>query len=136
MGYRAIHRPTRCSSPPTVVARNGYRAHLCNVELQRLGDEIGVPLTVCPFPAGTSKWNKIEHWLFSFATTNWSGKPPRDYQAVVNLIASTETGLKVRGELDDSEYQKSRKFTDPEMASLNIPPHDCRGDRNEALSLR
>jgi len=104
---------------------NGYRTRLWKLELQQLADEIGVPITVCHYPPGTSKWNKIEHRLFSFITLNWRGKPLRTYQTIVNLIAATttETGLDVRCELDDATYQKGRKVTDDEMATINIEGH-------------
>ena len=77
---------------------NGYRVRLWKIELQRLADELKVPITVCHLPPGTSKWNKIEHRLFSFITMNWRGKPLRSYRTIVQLIAATttDTGLKVR----------------------------------------
>jgi len=117
---------------------NGYKTRLWKVELQRLADELGIPVTVCHFPPGTSKWNKIEHRLFSFITKNWRGKPLRNYQTIVSLIAatSTETGLKVQCELDDSEYEKGRKITDAEMAALNIRPHEFHGDWNYTILPR
>ena len=71
---------------------NGYRVRLWKVELQKLADELQRPITVCHFPPGTRKWNKIEHWLFSFITINWRGKPLRTYRAIVQLIAATTTG--------------------------------------------
>jgi hypothetical protein len=115
---------------------NGYRTRLWKLELQRLADELGIPVTVCHFPPGTSKWNKIEHRLFSFITMNWRGKPLRTYQTIVNLIASTttEAGLRVRARLDDSHYQKGRKVTDAEMKSINLRPHSFHGDWNYTIS--
>ena len=87
---------------------NGYRTRLWKLELQRLADELGIPISVCHFPPGTSKWNKIEHRLFSFITLNWRGKPLHTYQTIVNLIAATntDTGLEVRAELDEDFYPK------------------------------
>lgn len=138
MGYDRYSQATELLITADCGGSNGYRTRLWKVELQRLADELGIPVTVCHFPPGTSKWNKIEHRLFSFITTNWRGKPLRDYQTIVNLIAatSTATGLKVRCELDESEYQKGRKVTDAEMASLNIRPHEFHGDWNYTLNPR
>jgi transposase len=115
---------------------NGYRTRLWKHELQRLADEIGVPLTVCHYPPGTSKWNKIEHRLFSFITLNWRGKPLRTYQTVVNLIAATTTekGLDVYCELDETTYQKGRKVSDDEMGTINIKGHRFHPDWNYTIS--
>jgi len=117
---------------------NGYRIRLWKLELQKLADEIGVPITVCHYPPGTSKWNKIEHRLFSFVTLNWRGKPLRTYQTVINLIAATTTekGLEVYCELDENEYQKGRKVTDDEMAAINIKGHKFHPDWNYTISPR
>ncbi|MCP4741615.1 MAG: ISAzo13 family transposase [Actinomycetales bacterium] len=117
---------------------NGYRLRLWKWELQGLADELGIPITVCHLPPGTSKWNKIEHRLFSFITLNWRGKPLVDYQTIVSLIAATTTtqGLDVRCELDTTVYEKGRKITDAEMATLNIRRHEFHGDWNYTLSPR
>jgi transposase len=114
---------------------NGYRTRLWKLELQQLADEIGVPIAVCHYPPGTSKWNKIEHRLFSFITLNWRGKPLRTYQTIVNLIAATttKTGLDVRCELDDATYQKGRKVTDDEMETINIEGHRFHPEWNYTL---
>ena len=138
MGYDRYSEANELLITADCGGSNGYRTRLWKVELQRLADEVGIPVTVCHFPPGTSKWNKIEHRLFSFITTNWRGKPLRDYQTIVNLIAatSTETGLKVRCELDDGEYEKGRKVTDAELAALNIRPHRFHGDWNYTISPR
>jgi len=115
---------------------NGYRTRLWKLELQRLADEIGIPITVCHFPPGTSKWNKIEHRLFSFITINWRGKPLRTYQTVVSLIAATttKTGLEVKCELDPSGYEKGRKVTDAEMQTINLTAHDFHGEWNYTIA--
>lgn len=114
---------------------NGYRTRLWKLELQRLANELGIPVTVCHFPPGTSKWNRIEHRLFSFITMNWRGKPLRTYQTVVNLIAgtTTATGLMVRSELDDTIYEKGRKVTDEEMSTIKIKSHKFHGDWNYTI---
>jgi hypothetical protein len=92
---------------------NGYRVRLWKIELQELANELGIPITVCHLPPGISKWNKIEHRLFSFITINWRGKPLRSFKTIV-LIAATSTtaGLKVRAELDENKYPKGVKISD------------------------
>jgi Rhodopirellula transposase DDE domain len=101
---------------------NGYRVRLWKIELQKLADELKLPITVCRLPPGTSKWNKIEHRLFSFITMNWCGKPLRSYRTIVQLIAAT-TGLTVRAELDENKYPKAVKVTDDQMATINLSRH-------------
>ena len=115
---------------------NGYRLRLWKLELQGLADEVGLAITVCHLPPGTSKWNKIEHRLFSFIAMNWRGRPLVDYQTIIQLIAATTTekGLTVRCALDENEYQKGRKVSDAEMAALNLHRHDFHGDWNYTLS--
>ena len=117
---------------------NGSRTRLWKYELQQLVDELGVPITVCHYPPGTSKWNKIEHRLFSIISMNWRGKPLRTYQTIVSLISATttETGLAVRCELDDSSYQKGRKVTDEEMETININRHRFHPEWNYTISPR
>ena len=117
---------------------NGYRVRLWKLELQKLADEIAMPITVCHLPPGASKWNKIEHRLFSFITINWRGKPLRSYRTVVRLISATttETGLRVRAELDKKKYPKGVKVTDAELASVKLMPHAFHGDWNYTISPR
>lgn len=109
---------------------NGSRVRLWKVELQKLADELKLPITVCHLPPGTSKWNKIEHRLFSFITINWRGKPLRSYRTIVQLIAATTTdaGLKVRAELDEKKYPKGVKVSDLQMAAINLTRHSFHGD--------
>ena len=101
---------------------NGYRTRLWKLELQRLANETGLELKVHHFPPGTSKWNKIEHRLFSYISKNWRGKPLISTEAVVNLISSTttETGLTVNAVLDKNEYKTGIKVTKQEMQSINL----------------
>jgi transposase len=101
---------------------NGARLRLWKIELQALANEIGKPITVCHFPPGTSKWNRIEHRLFSHITMNWRGKPLVTHEAMVSLIAATttKTGLKVRSELDRSPYPAGRKVSKREMKEVNL----------------
>lgn len=115
---------------------NGYRVRLWKVELQHLADELKLPITVCHLPPGTSKWNKIEHRLFSFISINWRGKPLRSYRTIVQLIASTrtDTGLTVRAELDENKYPKGVKISDAQLAAVRITPHTFHGDWNYTIS--
>jgi hypothetical protein len=117
---------------------NGYRLRQWKVELQKLADAIGLSITVCHFPPGTSKWNKVEHRLFSFISSNWRGEPLRDYETIVNLIAGTTTakGLKVTCRLDRRRYPVGRKVTDVELASVNLTPHEFHGEWNYSIRPR
>ncbi len=117
---------------------NGARVRLWKVELQKFVDEIGIPVTVCHLPPGTSKWNKIEHRLFSFITKNWRGKPLVSHRAIVQLIGATTTnkGLAVRAELDTNTYPAGIKVSDAEIAALAIHRHDFHGEWNYTLSPR
>ena len=111
---------------------NGSRVRLWKYELQRLADEIGVTIEVHHFPPGTSKWNKIEHRLFSFVSQNWRAVPLISYQVIVDLIAATttKTGLEVQCQLDTNTYPKGITISDAEMAALNITRHDFHGEWN------
>jgi transposase len=111
---------------------NGYRLRLWKLELQHLANALGFPVTVCHLPPGTSKWNKIEHRLFSFLSINWRGKPLVSYAAIVNLIAATKTekGLEVRAVLDETNYPKGRKVDDETMGHINLLKHDFHGEWN------
>lgn len=114
---------------------NGYRLRLWKVELQQLADETGLTIQVCHFPPGTSKWNKVEHRLFSFISSNWRGEPLRDYETVVRLIAATTTakGLKVTCRLDRRKYAVGRKVTAQEYQQLNLHPDTFHGEWNYTL---
>ena len=114
---------------------NGSRVRLWKVELQKLADEIGLSITVCHLPPGTSKWNKIEHRLFSFITTNWRGRPLVSHQVIVQLIGATttKTGLEVRCELDPRIYPAGIKVSDDELQALNIIRHSFHGEWNYTI---
>ena len=114
---------------------NGYRLRLWKFELQILANELSIPISVCHLPPGTSKWNKIEHRLFSFITKNWRGKPLITHQTIVELIASTttKTGLTVRSIVDDRTYAKGRRISDKQLALVNIEPHKFHGDWNYTI---
>jgi hypothetical protein len=114
---------------------NGSRLRLWKLELQKLADETGLAIAVCHFPPGTSKWNKIEHRLFSFISSNWRGEPLRDYETIVQLIARTTTakGLKVTCRLDRRKYPTGRKVTDEEMKRVNLERSTFHGDWNYTI---
>lgn len=117
---------------------NGFRSRLWKVCLQELSDNLDLPLVVCHFPPGTSKWNKIEHRLFSFITQNWRGKPLTSLQTVVNLIAKTTTraGLTVKAAIDENHYQTALKITDEQLAGLRLTPAQFHGDWNYLIKPR
>jgi hypothetical protein len=117
---------------------NGWRLRLWKVELQKFADETSLRVAVCHFPPGTSKWNKIEHRLFSFISSNWRGEPLRDYETIVNLIARTTTakGLKVTCRLDHRKYPTGRKVSDEEMKLLNLKPNRFHGEWNYVIQPR
>lgn len=117
---------------------NGYRPRLWKLELQHLADETGLKITVCHFPSGTSKWNKIEHRLFAHITMNWRGRPLISHEVVVNLISATttRTGLKVKAQLDTSEYPLKVKVTEEEFNGINLKRHRFHGEWNYTISPR
>jgi hypothetical protein len=117
---------------------NGYRLRLWKVELQHWADETGLDVTVCHYPPGTSKWNKIEHRLFSEVTKNWRGRPLESYQVVVNLIGATttQTGLRVRADLDREFYPTKVKVTDTELGTVDLHPHHFHGEWNYTIKHR
>ena len=117
---------------------NGYRVHLWKFELQKLADETGLEMAVCHFPPGTSKWNKIEHRLFSAITQNWRAKPLASHEVILNLISATttRTGLVVRSELDVSPYALGCRPTGAELETLNLKRDAFHGDWNYSLLPR
>jgi hypothetical protein len=117
---------------------NGSRIHLWKWELQKFVDEIKIPVTVAHFPPGTSKWNKIEHKLFSFISINWKGKPLIDYETVINLISNTVTvtGLSVKCLLDKNFYPIGNKLTKKQIKTINILRNDFHGEWNYTINPR
>jgi hypothetical protein len=117
---------------------NGSRLRIWKLSLQKLADETGLSIFVCHFRPGTSKWNKVEHRLFSFISSNWRGEPLQDYETIVNLIARTTTakGLKVTCRLDRRKYPVGRKVSDEEMKSVNLKRHKFHGDWNYTIRPR
>jgi transposase len=116
---------------------NGYRTRLWKLELQAFADDTGLKITVCHLPPGTSKWNKIEHRLFSFISMNWRGKPLVSHEVVVNLIASTTTtkGLKVKAQLDPNPYPTKVEISKADMQRVNLQPHTFHGEWNYTIGL-
>ena len=114
---------------------NGHRLRLWKVELQKLADELGLEITVCHFPPGTSKWNKIEHRLFSQISLNWRGVPLVNYETVVRLIGNVKTkkGLNVVSMLDETQYQKGIKISDKQLKEVNLLRHEFHGDWNYTI---
>lgn len=132
MGRRRYPQADRLLICADAGGSNGYRLRLWKVELQRLADETGLVITVCHFPPGTSKWNKIEHRLFSHITMNWRGRPLVSHQVVVNLIGNTKTrsGLKVHAKLDMRKYPVKVKVSKAELDQVRIKKHKFHGEWN------
>ena len=114
---------------------NGWRLRLWKLELQKFADQTAMAISVCHFPPGTSKWNKIEHRLFSFISSNWRGEPLRDYETIINLIAATTTakGLKVTCRLDRRKYPTGRAVSDEQMRQVNLQPNKFHGEWNYCI---
>lgn len=117
---------------------NGWRLRLWKSELQKLADQTGLRISVCHFPPGTSKWNKIEHRLFSFISSNWRGEPLRDYETIVNLVSRTTTakGLKVTCRLDRRKYPTGRKVSNEEMKRIQLSRNTFHGEWNYVIQPR
>jgi transposase len=117
---------------------NGYRVRAWKFELAALAKETGLDITVCHYPPGTSKWNKIEHRLFSFITINWRGRPLTTMRTIIELISatSTSTGLSVLADYDPNWYPKGVKITDRQMAALPLVPDDFHGEWNYTLNAQ
>lgn len=137
-GRRAYPKARRVLITADAGGSNGSRLRLWKWELQRLADELRLPISVCHFPPGTSKWNKVEHRLFSFISSNWRGEPLTDYATVVNLISrtTTTTGLTVSCRLDRRRYPIGRKVSDEEWATINLSRDDFHGDWNYTIRPR
>lgn len=114
---------------------NSSRCRLWKVALQQLASRLGLPVHVCHFPPGTSKWNKIEHRMFCHITQNWRGRPLVSHEVIINLIANTSTdqGLRIKAELDTANYPLRTKVTDHELAAVNIKRHKFHGDWNYSI---
>ena len=132
MGHSVYPKAHRLLITADAGGSNGPRLRLWKVELQKLADETGLRIAVSHFPPGTSKWNKIEHRLFSFISQNWRGKPLLSFEVIVNLIAATTTtkGLKVHAELDSGTYPAGTKIDDQELAGVRLRRDKFHGDWN------
>ena len=117
---------------------NGSRVKLWKSELQRFADESGLDVTVCHFPPGMSKWNKIEHRMFSYITINWRGKPLRSYETIIELIGNTRTnnGLRISADLDRGIYETGKVVTDEELDNINLIRDEFHGDWNYTICSR
>jgi Rhodopirellula transposase DDE domain len=135
MGRPRYPRARRLLITADAGGSNGPRVRLWKWELQRLANRTGLAITVCHFPPGTSKWNKIEHRLFSYISTNWRSQPLVSLAVIVNLIGSTRTagGLRVRCELDAGRYPKGQDISDAELAMVRLEPHRFHGDWNYTI---
>lgn len=135
MGCRVYPQARRLLISADSGGSNGARVRLWKWELQRMANQTGLAITVCHLPPGTSKWNKIEHRLFSFISQNWRGKPLLSHATIVNLIASTRTakGLTVKCELDRRKYPNKIVVTNEQMAMVNIEAHPFHGEWNYTI---
>ena len=138
MGRAVYPRANRLLITADAGGSNGPRLRSWKVELQQLADETGLRIAVCHFPPGTSKWNKIEHRLFSFISQNWRGKPLISFEVIVNLIAATTTakGLKVHAELDDRPYPAGTHIEDEELAEVRLKRDKFHGEWNYEIHPR
>jgi hypothetical protein len=117
---------------------NGYRVRLWKLELQKLSDETGLDIHVCHFPPGTSKWNKIEHRMFSHISMNWRAQPLISHEVIVNLIGATTTkkGLKIVAQLDPQKYKTGIKVSDEELEQVNIQKNEFHGEWNYTIKKK
>jgi hypothetical protein len=135
MGSEAYPGASRLLITADAGGSNGYRTRLWKKKIAEFAEKTGLEITVCHFPPGTSKWNKIEHRMFSQVTLNWRGRPLESHEVVVNLIGSTTTttGLRIQAELDEGTYIKGIKVSNKEIAKLPITRHDFHGEWNYTL---
>ena len=138
MGKESYNNATRLLITADGGGSNGSRVRLWKTELQRLADEMNLEITVCHFPPGTSKWNKIEHRMFSYISQNWRGKPLVSIETIINLIGSTKTkkGLIIQTSVDTNEYTKGIKISDAEIESLVLERETFHGEWNYTLYPR
>lgn len=137
-GQRLYPRARRLLITADGGGSNGYRLRVWKLELQKLADATTLSIEVCHFPPGTSKWNKVEHRLFSFISSNWRGEPLRDYETIIRLISGTTTakGLAVSCRLDRRKYPSGRKVTDEEMKMIRLTPQAFHGEWNYVIRPR
>ena len=138
MGSSAYPQARRLLITADAGGSNSYRTRLWKLELQGLSDDTGLRISVCHFPPGTSKWNKIEHRMFCHITQNWRGRPLRSRAIVVNLIGHTTTkaGLRIQAELDPGAYRRGIKVSDEELAAINLKKDSFHGEWNYTITPR
>lgn len=138
MGQASYPRATRLLVTADGGGSNSSRSRLWKYQIQQLADELGLKISICHFPPGTSKWNRIEHRMFAQITQNWRGRPLISHQVIVNLIAAstTRTGLRIRAALDEGEYPLGIKISDEQMEALNIRRDRFHGEWNYTLKPR
>ena len=136
MGSKTYPQTTELLIMADAGGSNGSRSRLWKIACQRLADTTGLNIHVCHFPPGTSKWNKIEHRMFSFITQNWRGRPLVSYETIVNLIGSTTTmnGLRIKAKLNTKNYPIGVKVTNNELAKVNLKPANFHGDWNYSVT--
>ena len=136
MGQQTYPQATELLITADAGGSNGYRIRLWKYELQRMADETGLQITVCHFPPGTSKWNKIEHRMFCHITQNWRSRSLVSYEVIVNLISATRTkkGLTIQSALDEGTYEKGIKIPDKEFEKIRITRDDFHGEWNYTIS--
>ena len=136
MGQPRFPEATKLLITADAGGSNGHRVRLWKVELAKLAKETGLAITVCHYPPGTSKWNKIEHRMFSFISMNWRGRPLVSYRTIVELIANTTTtkGLTIRAQEDFTYYETGTKVTDAELAAVPLTRHAFHGDWNYSIA--
>ncbi len=136
MGRQRFPQATRLLITADAGGSNGYRVRLWKVELAKLAHETGLEITVAHYPPGTSKWNRIEHRMFSFISMNWRGRPLVSYRTIIELISATTTkkGLTIQAEEDLNYYETGTKVTKTELAAVPLTPHDFHGDWNYTIA--
>ena len=136
MGHERFPNATRLLVTADGGGSNGHRVRLWTIELAKLANELGLEITVCHYPPGTSKWNRIEHKMWSFISMNWRGKPLVSYRTIIELISATTTvkGLTIRAAMDDNHYEKGTKVTDAELAAVSLTRHVFHGDWNYTIA--
>ncbi len=136
MGKERFPAATRLLVTADGGGSNGHRVRLWKFELAKLASDLGLEITVCHYPPGTSKWNRIEHKMWSFISMNWRGKPLVSYRTIIELISATTTvkGLTIRAAMDDHHYEKGTKVTDAELAAVSLTRHAFHGDWNYTIA--
>ena len=138
MGRVRLPDATRLLITADCGGSNGYRVRAWKTQLAALAAETGLRITVCHYPPGTSKWNRIEHRMFSFITANWRGRPLTDLRTIIELISATttQTGLTVQAAYDPNWYPTGVKISNAELAAVPLHPHDWHGEWNYTINAQ